>query len=220
MRTWTLLGLCTLLAGCPTLTEDRYICYSESGGQVQRCLEFSDFSSGAGGTLLRGSFASFCAASGVGRLEPGTCPVEGRLGACLEEDEDYTVIKWVYETENDTSIDDVNCVSSETRLGPDGEPYDIDPPRDEGSEPICSPEGTADAATITVTNTGIRPMTLYWGQPNCTERQYQVIDPGVAYVQETFVGHLWRVRAGRGDTEARVLLDLTAEDGGSYEAGW
>ena len=217
-----LAALPLLLASCGLLTADTFTCQADGplAGAANGCLEFSDFDDSIGGQQLRLSFAAFCSASGFSEARPGTCPTEGRIGACREVTDLYTKDAWVYEGGTEEDIDDLTCTSGETLLGPDGAPYDPTPPTDPGSEPLCSPTGDGERTEVVVTNTGSRPITVYWGGFDCAEVEMGPVPAGGTLPVQTTVGHLFRVRAGERVPDALVVLDFEAALDGRYEARW
>lgn len=217
-----LAALPLLLASCGLLTADTFTCQADGplAGAANGCLEFSDFDDSIGGQQLRLSFAAFCSASGFSEARPGTCPTEGRIGACREVADLYTKDAWVYEGGDEASLEDIVCTSGETLLGPDGAPYDPTPPTDPGSDPLCSPTDATGSTEIRVTNTGSRPISVYWGGFDCAEVLMGVVASGADLPVQTTVGHLFRVRAGERAEDALVLLDFEAQAEGRYDAGW
>lgn len=71
---------------------------------------------------------------------------------------------------------------------------------------LLSTIAAAQEASLTVTNQGNVPVILNWIDFNGQEQTYQTIEPQKQAVQQTYVGHQWRIRVA--DTN-EVLSNIT-----------
>lgn len=224
MRTHILAALALFSTSCAFFQSDTFHCAGTVDGLTAGCLEFYDFEQSLGGQQLRASFAAFCSAANYAEAKPGECPVEGRIGGCRELHEMYTLDTYDYEGEVE-SIDEIRCTTGDTRIGPDGQPYepgtetdDTDVPLDPGSEPICSDPSDSERTTIEVENATTAAVALYWGDFDCQEQRIVGLDPGQRSPVDTTVGHVFRVRAGRDVHNGAILAEFIVEADGSYSA--
>jgi hypothetical protein len=72
--------------------------------------------------------------------------------------------------------------------------------------PTAQPSGTCSqgatvTATVTFHNQTNRSVDLFWADYQCKELDYGTIGPGASRLQQTYVGHVWRLR----DTETGAL---------------
>jgi hypothetical protein len=79
----------------------------------------------------------------------------------------------------------------------------------------CSPYTGGTRARLVVSNQRADPVDLLWLSYNCREMRYERIPPGGQSVQETYDGHIWRVRDAATGT---LLLETTATAGSNGEA--
>ena len=63
---------------------------------------------------------------------------------------------------------------------------------------------------LALVNIGDHPVQLFWVDHLGSERGFGVIMPGARYVQETYLGHHWRVREHRVSGDGDLLLDTHA----------
>jgi len=84
----------------------------------------------------------------------------------------------------------------------DGSLADAAPPE------LCS-SGNGASMTMRVTNTTAGPVTSFWVDFDCTERRYQVIEPGDTTDQMTFVDHVWRFRTAQGALVRQLVVEDT-----------
>jgi hypothetical protein len=65
--------------------------------------------------------------------------------------------------------------------------------------PTVQPSGACSQAamlpvTLTFRNQTSRSVDLFWADYQCKELSYGTIGPGASHLQQTFVGHVWRLR--------------------------
>jgi hypothetical protein len=78
----------------------------------------------------------------------------------------------------------------------------------------CSPHTAGARARLAVTNQRADPVDLIWLSFDCREKRYARIPPGGQSIQETYDGHLWRVRDA---ATGALLLEAQATAGSPGE---
>ncbi|TVQ90751.1 MAG: hypothetical protein EA397_11770 [Deltaproteobacteria bacterium] len=212
-RPW--ISLAVLFSGCGFFQSDTFYCAGTVDGLTSGCLEFSDFDRSIGGQQMRASFAIYCSAASFAKAVPGECPLEGRIGGCRGHHEMYTLDTYSYEGEVE-SLEDIYCSSNDTKIGPDGLPWDPHG-TDSDEDPICSDPSDGERTSIDLHNQTSTDATVYWGDFDCNEQRIMSLSAGVLRPLNTTVGHVFRVRAGSDVPNGRILAELTAEPDGLYE---
>ena len=182
-------------------------CKDAAPPDTTACYEFSNLSTGLQGIGLSASLATLCAVISA-ESEAGECPAEGRVGGCSGNEQDaYDYIEWTYD-----ASEAIACGSDEVRVDGNGDPASAEPG-------VCS-DAAGAAINVTFQNVSGGPITIYWSDEACAQREYHRLEAGQAATQATFVGHAWVARAGTGDPAGGILwerLMTTADDGGTID---
>jgi len=196
-----------LTSGCTTVQH----CVDGQGDDLTTCFEVN----GLGGAGLEGVAASnlitgLCAALG-NEPAPGPCPDEGKVGGCFDAgDGEISQTEWTYTG----TLAEIECSSSEdVKVDADGEPIGGagDDDDDDAFDLGCSPQG-GTAITVAFDNGVGEEISLYWVDFDCAEQLYATLPVGGSHSQGTFVGHVWRARAGT-DPAGNLLWAAVVEAG-------
>jgi hypothetical protein len=82
----------------------------------------------------------------------------------------------------------------------------------------CSDPGFLPGKHVRFENRTPIPLALFWVKPECAEQPWATILPGLSLDQDTFVGHVWRVRTQEDRRVFEIRITDTTPDVIALEA--